>query len=128
MVIKNIMQYIKNVDTLKVAYAKVIESSGVSFGSFPKIDDNYFESLSKELGTGSYKCKPTKRIYTEKKNGKSRPISIPCFTDKIVQESIRIVLYIIFEPEFSDNSHGFRNNKSTHSALKQISKQFTAVN
>jgi len=126
--IKDIMCYIKNVDILKVAYAKVINNTGISYGSYPNVDNNYFDNLSKELGTGSYKCKPTKRIYIKKKNGKLRPISIPCFKDKIVQESIRIILEIIYETEFSTNSHGFRINRSTHTALKQIHNQFTAVN
>jgi len=127
-VVKDIMSNIKDKDVLKAAYAKVTESSGVSYGSIPKIDQDYFENLSRELGTGSYKCKPIKRIYLKKPNGKLRPISIPCFKDKIVQEAIRLVLDVIFEHDFSDNSHGFRRNRSTHTALKQIHNQFTAVN
>jgi len=122
------MRYIKDIDILKIAYGKVINSTGISFGSYSNVDNDYCIELNKELGSGSYKCKPTKRIYIKKKNGKLRPISIPCFKDKIVQESIRIVLEIIYEPEFFDNSHGFRTNRSTHTALKQIQKQFTAVN
>jgi hypothetical protein len=55
----------------------------------------------------------------------TRPLSIapPLRTvDKIVQEALRLVLEAIFEPLFKDNSHGFRPNRSCHTALKMISK------
>lgn len=66
-VIENIMRFIKNVDILKIAYAKIINNTGISYGSYPNVNEDYFRELSKELGTGSYKCKPTKRIYIKKK-------------------------------------------------------------
>jgi group II intron reverse transcriptase/maturase len=127
----NVMQYIKNVDILKIAYGKVVDNDGISYiatGSILKVDQNFFNLLNKELGTGMYQCKPSKRIFIKKKDGTERPISIPTFKDKIVQEAIRLVLEAIFEPIFVDNSHGFRPNKSTHTALKEIRSIYTSVN
>jgi len=122
------MYFIKHIDILKIAYAKILDNTGVSFGKSKEVNEEYFIQLNKELGIGSYQCQPSKRIYIKKKDGKDRPISIPSFKDKIVQESIRMILEAIYEPIFVDNSHGFRPNRSTHTALKEIRNKYTAVN
>jgi len=78
-------------------------------------------SLAKRLKSKSYKPKPTKRVFIPKADGNSmRPLGIASTEDKIVQQAIKIVLDNIFEPKFSNLSHGFRPKRSCHTALQQI--------
>lgn len=88
---------------------------------------DYIHDLIDDLRNGTYRPTPVKRVYIPKKNGKFRPLGLPPFRDKLLQEVIRIYLEAIYEPLFDSHSHGFRPNKSCHTALKQIQKEFTGV-
>jgi len=121
-----IMDYVKDVNVLKTAYLKVIESHGITYGEKPIINDLFFERLNFELGTGSYQCKPSKRIYIYKSNGGKRPLGIPTLKDKIVQEAIKMILEPIYENIFLDVSFGFRPKLGTHAALNYLKLNFTS--
>lgn len=85
------------------------------------------ERIINKLKDFSYQPNPVRRHYIKKANGKLRPLGIPSADDKLVQEVIRLILESIYEPTFSKYSHGFRPQKSCHTALKQIQKTFTGV-
>lgn len=78
------------------------------------------DSIIEKLKDESYQPKPARRTYIPKKNGKNRPLGIPSIDDKLVQEVVRLILESIYDNKFSDRSHGFRPNRSCHTALKQF--------
>ncbi|WP_330634546.1 reverse transcriptase domain-containing protein [Anaerovorax sp. IOR16] len=85
--------------------------------------DKLIESLKSER----YQPNPSRRTYIPKKNGKMRPLGIPSFDDKLIQEIIRMMLQAIYEGYFEKSSHGFRPKKSCHTALDSIQKSFSGV-
>ncbi|UQZ85352.1 Group II intron-encoded protein LtrA [Paenibacillus konkukensis] len=94
------------------------------------IDGMGMERISKlidSMRNHSYQPNPARRVYIRKANGKMRPLGIPSFDDKLVQEVVRMMLESIYERTFSRLSHGFRPNRSCHTALVQIKKEFTGA-
>ena len=91
--------------------------------SLKRIDD-----LIAVIRDESYQPKPSRRTYIKKKDGKrKRPLGIPAFIDKLIQEVIRMILEAIYEGRFENCSHGFRPDRSCHTALDQIQTRFTGV-
>ena len=107
------------------AYAKLYPNNGaltkgvteetVDGMSIQKID-RMIELLREE----KYQWKPARREYIPKKNGKKRPLGIPTWGDKLLQEVMREILEAYYEPQFSTYSHGFRPNRGCHTALQEI--------
>ncbi len=85
------------------------------------------DKLIENLKSENYQPNPSRRTYIPKKNGKMRPLGIPSFDDKLIQEVLRMILQAIYEGYFEKSSHGFRPNKSCHTALNSIQKSFTGT-
>ena len=112
------------------AYQNIYASQGnMTAGTDGKtIDAMSLERIDRLIATlkdESYQPKPSRRTYIPKKNGKLRPLGIPSIDDKLVQEVVRMLLESIYENSFEDTSHGFRPNKSCHTALRMIQNRFT---
>ena len=112
------------------AYQNIYSKQGnMTVGTDGKtIDAMSIERIDRIINTlkdESYKPVPARRIYIPKKNGKLRPLGISSIDDKLVQEVVRMLLEAIYEDSFEEISHGFRPNKSCHTALRQIQNKFT---
>jgi RNA-directed DNA polymerase len=82
-----------------------------------KLQEN-LENLHARLKAKQYRHQPIRRVHIPKDNGKTRPIGISAFEDRVVQDAIREVLQAIYEQDFLDCSHGFRPGRSAHDAIR----------
>jgi len=103
-------------------------SDGMTLDGFSfQVITNLIASLRDE----SFQFQPARRIYIPKTNGKQRPLGIPSPLDKVVQEVLRLILEAIYDSPhgayFRESSHGFRPNRSCHTALREFSNQWTGV-
>ena len=115
-----------------VAYQKIASNGGsTTKGSDGRSIDEMslarIETLIASLKDESYQPHPSRRVHIPKKNGKTRPLGIPAFEDKLVQEVVRMILEAIYEGHFETTSHGFRPKRSCHTALLHIQKTFSGA-
>lgn len=131
-VFTRLYRYLLREDIYYAAYQKLYANKGATTQGIDNdtadgFSDFYVKELIQSLKDGTYKANPVRREYIPKKNGKLRPLGIPTFRDKLLQEVVRMILEAIYEPVFDSHSHGFRPGKSCHTALRQISSDFTGV-
>ena len=121
-----------NEELFYVAYQKIASNGGsTTKGSDGRSIDEMslarIETLIASLKDESYQPHPSRRVHIPKKNGKTRPLGIPAFEDKLVQEVVRMILEAIYEGHFETTSHGFRPKRSCHTALLHIQKTFSGT-
>lgn len=112
-------------DLYLCAYGKLYRNQGaMTRGAGEETVDGMsmakIEGIIEKLRQEKYRWSPARRIYIPKKNGKRRPLGLPNWSDKLLQEVIRSILEAYYEPQFSCHSHGFRPARGCHTALQEI--------
>lgn len=120
---RNLYKILADVEILELAYKKLRSNPGqMTPGITPETLDGLsretLESIVGKLKDESFRFSP----------GGSRPLTVAPPRDKLVQEAIRMILEPVFEPTFSEHSHGFRTKRSCHTALKAVRTQFQTAN
>lgn len=133
-VFTKLYRYLLRPDIYFVAYKNLYANSGaatkgVNEDTADGFSEAKIDSIIKALADETYQPMPVRRTYIQKKNNrkKLRPLGIPTFTDKLVQEVLRMILEAVYEPIFLDVSHGFRPKRSCHTALKQLRREFNGM-
>lgn len=118
-----LLEKILNPENLNKAYKKVVQNKGVAGVDGITIEEElkylkeHKESILNKIRKRRYKPQPVKRVQIPKENGKMRNLGIPTVTDRIIQQAMVQVLSPIFEKQFSENSFGFRPNRSPEQAV-----------
>ena len=124
----NLMDDILNRDNILLAYRNLKSNKGsetpgtdgVTISDIGKMNPEEVVEKVRFILIGSehgYRPKPVRRKDIPKPNGKTRPLGIPCMWDRLIQQSIKQILEPICEAKFSDNSYGFRPNRSVEHAI-----------
>ncbi len=114
-----------DVDFLLEAYRRVRKDgapglSGVTAKDYAQNLTANLEDLQRRLKDKEYVAPMIKRVWIDKEGGKKRPIGLTEFEDKIVQKAVAMLLGAVYEQDFYDFSHGFREGHSAHQALKEL--------
>lgn len=127
--LERVYRELYDVDRFLACYGRLYPNDGaMTPGTTEETVDGMKEEKIKQiiqsLKDGSFEWTPAKRVYIPKKNGKKRPLGLPTWTDKLVQDVIRSLLEPYYETKFHNSSHGFRPNRGCHTALQACKKQF----
>lgn len=123
--LERVYRQLFNKNLYLTAYGKIYRNNGVmTHGVTDETPDGMsmgkIDAIIEALRYERYQWLPARRIYIPKKNGKKRPLGMPVWSDKLVQEVIRLILEAFFEPQFSDHSHGFRPGRGCHTSFREI--------
>ena len=113
-------------DNLNKAFRQVESNKGTAGIDDMTVDElepwirSHLHELTNRIQSGKYRQHPVMRVYIPKDNGEKRPLGIPRVIDRLVQQAVAQELSREFEPIFSDNSYGFRPNRSAHDAIRKV--------
>src|SRR5438270_5577425 len=127
--LERVYKLLFNKDLYLTAYGKIYRNKGaMTHGVSEETPDGMsvekIETIIEALRYERYQWLPARRAYIPKKNGKKRPLGMPVWSDKLVQEVIRLILEAYYEPQFSNHSHGFRPERGCHTALREVYHQW----
>lgn len=108
----------------KLSINKGAVTAGGGKGTIDGTSMKVLRRLKDLVSSGNYTVGVTRRVNIPKPKGGLRPLGIPEFQDKLVQEVLRTLLECVYEPRFYESSHGFRPQRSQHTCLRQIRRDF----
>jgi group II intron reverse transcriptase/maturase len=115
-----------------LAYGRIYANKGaMTPGTTPEtVDGMSLRKISRIIEAmrhERYRFRPVRRVHIPKKNGKTRPLGMPTWSDKLVGEVVRLLLEAYYEPTFSGRSHGFRPGRGCHTALREVVNTWTGT-
>jgi group II intron reverse transcriptase/maturase len=130
--LERVYRLLFNRDLYLRAYARLYPNQGaMTKGSTPETVDGMslakIDKLIDDIRYERHRWTPVRRVNIPKPNGKTRPLGIPTWTDKLLQEVMRSILEAYYEPQFSDHTHGFRPDRGCHTALRTIQQKWTGT-
>ena len=128
--LERLYRHLFNPELYLRAYGKIYRNDGaMTPGASAETADGMslrkIQAIIEALRHERYRWTPVRRTYIDKKNSsKKRPLGLPTWSDKLLQEVIRSLLEAYYEPQFSGRSHGFRPGRGCHTALEEIQRQW----
>jgi group II intron reverse transcriptase/maturase len=130
--LERVYRLLFNRDLFLLAYGRIAKNRGaMTRGATDETADGMslakIDAVIEALRLERYRWTPVRRTYIPKANGKTRPLGLPTWSDKLVQEVIRLILEAYHEPRFSDRSHGFRPGRGCHTALTEVHRTWNGT-
>ncbi len=130
--LERVYRQLFNRELYLTAYGKIYRNAGaMTHGVTDETPDGMslekIDAIIEALRYERYQWLPAKRVYILKKNGKKRPLGMPVWSDKLVQEVLRMILNAYYDPQFSSHSHGFRPERGGHTAFREIDQDWSAT-
>jgi RNA-directed DNA polymerase len=127
-----LLEEIISKSNMQAAYARVVNNrgaggvDGIEAGNFAGQLKAEWETIRTSLEAGTYQPKAVRRVKIPKPNGGERKLGIPTYMDRLIQQAISQELTKMYDPEFSENSYGFRAAKNAHQALEKAKEYINA--
>lgn len=126
----SLLEDVLSKDNIEKAYKRVYQNKGakgvdgITVYELREYLDKHFEEIKGKIKARKYKPSPVKRVYIPKDNGDKRGLGIPTVIDRVIQQAIVQVLTPMYEKQFSQNSYGFRPNRSCEMAVMKVLEYF----
>ena len=123
--LERVYRLLFNRDLYLLAYGKIARNRGaMTPGATLETADGTslakIDAIIEAVRFERYRWTPVRRTYIPKANGKQRPLGLPTWSDKLLQEVLRLILDAYYDPQFSRHSHGFRRGHGCHTALREV--------
>jgi RNA-directed DNA polymerase len=119
------LHHVIDVDWLREAYRRTRKDAsagadGQTAEEYARDLESNLEALLARFRTGTYRAPPVRRVHIPKGDGRTRPIGVPTFEDKVLQRAVAMLLEAIYEQDFHPSSYGFRPGRGAHDALEHL--------